>query len=123
MSVRNIPFENHGKCQVVLIGLSGQQKRAYHYSKTIGEEESWALRDYLSEQILRSADSGKTASEVEALVTYGEKATYRAVGHILNWKKDCKEVSDRHFGSANTDTTTPNNDTLGTWRRLSKSGS
>src|SRR2546427_11381597 len=55
MSIQ-IPFEAHGACVTALICLKGQQKRAYHYSKTIGEEESWAIRDYLTEAILRAAD-------------------------------------------------------------------
>jgi hypothetical protein len=119
----HIPFEAHGRCVVALICLKGQQKRAYHYSKTIGEEDSWALRDYLTETILRSADSGKTASQVEGMVTYADPAQYRAVGFIPNWKRDCKDTSDRHFGSANVNTTSPNSGTLGTWRGMNRRGS
>lgn len=119
----HIPFEAHGACVTALVCLKGQQRRAYHYSKTIGEEESWAIRDYLTEAILRAADSGKTASQLEAMVTYAEKSAYRPVGHIPSWKKDCKDASDHHFGSANVDTATPNNDSLGIWRHLGKRGS
>lgn len=118
-----IPFECHGACHVALICLQGQRKRAYHYSKKINKEEAWALRDYLTGEILRTADSGKTASQLEAMVTYAERPQYRAVGNIASWKKDCKDASDRHFGSANVDTTTPNNDSIGTWRRMNKQGS
>lgn len=117
-----IPFDQHGACQVALICLQGQQKRVYHYSKTIGQEDSWALRDYATEQILRSADSELTASELETMVTNAADAAYRAVGQITKWKKDCKAASDRLLGAANVDTSTANDSSLGTWRRMNGRG-
>ena len=118
-----IPFESHGGCSVALIGLKGQKKRTYHYSKTIGQEESWALRDYMTEQILRSADSGMKATDLEKLVSYALPPEYRAVGHISAWKKDCVDASNNNIGAANVDFTTLNDSTLGTWRRMNKRGS
>jgi hypothetical protein len=119
----HIPFEPHGRCHVALICLKGQPRRAYHFSKTIGEEESWAIRDYLAEEILRSANSNLTASELERLVTYAERAEYRAVGQIQNWRRDCKVVADRHYGSSNVDVSSPNGTSLGAWRQMDRNGS
>jgi hypothetical protein len=116
-----IPFAAHGRCYTALICLTGMPKRAYHYSKTIGQEESWALRDYLTGEILRFADSGKTASQVEDLVTYAAATQYRSVGVESAWKKDCQAVSEQHFGSAHVDMASRNSD-LGNWRRMNQRG-
>ena len=112
-----IPFRNHGKYEVALIAFKEHPRRFYHYSKTAGEEESWAVRDYLTAQMVRSGDSTMTASQLEALVEEAEEAAYRSVSHI-RWKDDCRAASERHFGSANVDSTSPNPATLGKWKRL-----
>lgn len=118
-----IPFERHGPCLVALVCLRGQPNRLYHYSKTDGEEESWAVRDYLVGEILRSGDSSKTASNLEAMVTHAERAQFRAVGRIPDWKRDCGQASTQHFGSVNTDTTSKNSGHLGVWRPMNRRGS
>ena len=119
----HIPYEQHGACQVALIALKGQPKRVYHYSKTYGQEESWALRDYLTGMIVRSGDSMLKASEIEAQVEYAEEPAFRSVKLIPRWKDDCKAASEKHFGAAHVDLTTPNGTALGNWQRLSKQGS
>ena len=118
-----IPFANHGACAVALVALIEHPKRVYHYSKTAGQEESWAVRDYLTEEIVRAGDSSLTASEIEALVEYAERPAYRSVKLITRWKADCQAASERHFGAANVDVTSPNPPTLGTWRRMNNQGS
>jgi len=119
----NIPFENHGACSVALIALRSHPKRVYHYSKTTGQEESWAVRDYLTGQIVRSGDSTLTASQIEDTVEYAEKPAYRSVKLIPRWQADCRAASGNHFGAAHVDTTTPNPATLGNWQRMSSQGS
>ena len=122
MPVR-IPFDSHGACSVALIALQGHPKRVYHFSKTAGQEESWAVHDYLTEQIVRSGESNLTASEVEALVEYAKRPAYRSVKLIARWKADCKSASDDNFGAAHVDTTSLNPSTLGTWHRMNGQGS
>lgn len=112
-----IPFNSHGKYEVVLIAIKGHPSRFYHYSKTAGEEESWAVRDYLTGQMVRSGDSTMTASQIEALVDDAEEAAYRSVKHA-RWKDDCQAASERKFGSPHVDSTSPNPATLGRWKRL-----
>jgi hypothetical protein len=120
----NIPFENHGACSVALIALKGHPKRVYHYSKTSGQEESWAIRDYLTGEIVRSGDSTKTASEIESLVDdYAVAPAYRSVKLIPRWKADCQAASESHYGSAHVDLTTRNPSPLGNWRRMNNQGS
>ena len=85
---KQIPFDNHGRYLVALIALKGHPNRVYHYSKTAGEEESWAIRDFLTEEMVRSGDSTMTASEIESLVEYAEKPAYRSVSLIRRWKAD-----------------------------------
>jgi hypothetical protein len=120
----NIPFESHGACSVALIALKEHPKRVYHYSKTSGQEESWALRDYLTGEILRSGDSTMTASEIEGLVDdYAEEPAYRSVKLIPRWKVDCQAASERHFGAAHVDLVTRNPPTLGNWHRMNSQGS
>lgn len=120
----HIPFENHGTCSVALIALKGHPKRVYHYSKTIGQEESWAIRDYLTLQIVRSGDSTMTASEIENLVDdYADEPAYRSVKLIPRWQSDCQAAAERHYGAANVDLTTRNPSALGNWRRMNRQGS
>lgn len=121
MSVQ-IPFDQHGPYEVALVAFAGMPKRVYHFAKTSGEEESWALRDYVVGQILRFGDSGKTASELESMVVYAEEAPYRSVAHVPSWKTHCQASSDRFFGSVHVDASTPNDDTLGNWRRMGTRG-
>ena len=120
----NIPFENHGACSVALIALKGHPRRVYHYSKTSGQEESWAIRDYLGGEIVRSGDSTLTASEIENMVDdYAVEPAYRSVKLIPRWKADCQAASERHYGAAHVDLTTRNPVTLGNWRRMNSQGS
>lgn len=119
MSVSDIPFVSHGPCRVVLIALKGDYpKRVCHYTKTSGQENSWAIRDYLTEQIVRSGDSTMTASQIEALIDYAEKPAFRSVNLIPLWRADCQGASERHFGAVHVDPTTPNPATLGRWRHM-----
>src|SRR5262249_22492374 len=97
--------------------------RVYHFSKTIGQEESWAVRDYLSGQIVRAGNSTLTASQIEAMVEYAEEPAYRSVKLIPRWQSDCRTAADKHFGSAHVDTITANPLTLGTWQRMNSQGS
>ena len=119
----SIPFENHGACSVALMALKQHPKRAYHYSKTSGEEESWAIRDYIAGEIVRSGDSTLTASEIENMVDYAEEPAYRSVKAIARWKADCEAAAARHFGTAHVDVTTRNPSVLGNWRRMNGQGS
>ena len=116
---KQIPFDNHGRYLVALIALKGHPNRVYHYSKTAGEEESWAIRDFLTEEMVRSGDSTMTASEIESLVEYAEKPAYRSVSLIRRWKADGQAASERHYGAAHVDLTTRNPATVGKWRKMS----
>ncbi len=120
-----IPFEQHGTCQVALVALERYLgKRHVHYSKTLGEEESWALRDYTNNLILRSGQSPLTASEIEAEVTHPVEPAYRSVEQKERWKKDCKEASEKAFGVNNVDTISPaNGPNIGTWRKMTNRAS
>lgn len=120
----HIPFEHHGACSVALIALKDHPNRVYHYSKTTGQELSWALRDYLTGQKVRSGDGPSfTASQIEALVAYAEQPAYKSVKLITSWKTDCQNASKNHFGAAHVDLTTANPQTLGHWSRMDSKGS
>lgn len=119
----HIPFENHGPCLVALIALKGHPKRVYHYSKTGGQEESWAVRDPLTHEIVRSGDSTMTALDIENLVEYAEEPAFRSVELTSRWKADCQAASERHYGAAHVDLTTRNPSTLGNWHRMNSQGS
>jgi hypothetical protein len=118
-----IPYEAHGACLVALIALKGQPKRFYHFSKTAEKEESWALRDYLTGEILRAGDSTLTATQIENLVEHAAEPEYRSVKLIPRWQTDCRAASEHHFGKANVDTTTGNGTALGRWTKMNKQGS
>jgi hypothetical protein len=117
----DIPFESHGRYLVALIAIKSGPKRVYHYSKTSGEEESWAIRDYFTREIVR--DSTMTASEIENLVDYAEAPGYRSVALIPRWKSDCQSASENHYGAAHVDLSSPNPLMLGKWRRMNGQGS
>jgi hypothetical protein len=119
----HIPFESHGRCLVALIAIQGHPKRVYHYSKTSGEEESWAIRDYLAREIVRPGETTMTASEIENLVDYAEAPARRRVEIIPRWRADCQAASERHYGAAHVDLTSRNPATLGKWRRMNSQGS
>ena len=119
----HIPFENHGRYLVALIAIKGSPKRVYHYSKTSGEEESWAIRDYLTQEIVRSGGSSMTASEIENLVDWADAPAYRSVALIPRWKVDCQAASERHYDAAHVDLTSRNPATLGEWHRMNSQGS
>jgi hypothetical protein len=106
-----------------LIAIKGDPKRVYHYSKTSGQEESWAIRDYFGQEIVRSGDSTMTASEIENLVDYAVPPVYRSVALIPRWKVDCQAASEHHYGAAHVDLTSRNPATLGKWRRMNSQGS
>ena len=119
------PFTAHGNCQVALIAVEKLLgKRVVHYSKTLGEEESWALRDYDNNLILRSGASLLTASEIEAEVVFAEECSYRSVEHKLRWQRDCKDAAERHFGPTNVQTASPPGvPDIGKWRKMSSRAS
>ena len=118
MLANNIPFRIRGKCLVALIALRGHPKRVYHYSKTCGEEYSWAVRDYLTEWMVRSGRSEMTASQVEELIDHAEVPSPCPVDRIGFWKPDCRAASERHFGPAHVDLATPNPLILGAWKPM-----
>lgn len=120
-----IPFEQHGNCQVALIALEGVLgKRFVHYSKTFGEEESWALRDYANNLILRSGASALTASDIEVEVTHAAKAKYRSVEQKPRWVHDSKEAAESEFGQNNVATTSPiGARDIGKWRKMTNRAS
>lgn len=120
-----IPFEQHGNCEVALVALEGVLgKRFVHFSKTFGEEESWALRDYANDLILRSGASALTASEIEAEVTHAAKAAYRSVEQKPRWARDCKDAAEREFGQNNVATTSPAGARdIGKWRKMTNRAS
>src|SRR5579871_2966850 len=103
--------------------FKGEPKRVYHYSKTAGQEESWALRDYFTQEIVRAGESTLTASDIESQIEYAETPAYRAVGLIPRWKADCQSASERHYGAAHVDLTGRNPAALGKWRRMNSQGS
>lgn len=119
----DIPFDNHGSCSVALIAIVGHPKRVYHFSKTANQEESWAVRDYIAGEIVRSGDSELTASEIENMVEYAFEPAYRSVKLISRWKSDCQAAAADHYGKAHVDEATRNPATLGNWRRMNSQGS
>ena len=120
-----IPFEQHGNCQVALIALEGVLgKRFVHYSKTFGQEESWALRDYANDLILRSGASALTASDIEAEVTHAAKAKYRSVEQKSRWGHDCKAAAESEFGENSVAATSPAGArAIGKWRKMTNRAS
>lgn len=114
-----IPFSTHGRYKVALIALQGHPKKLYHYSKTAGEEDSWAIRDCHLEEMVRAGDSTLSASDIEKLVVYAEPAAYRSVKMVPRWKADCQAAAERQFGSAHVEPTAQNPSVLGRWRRIS----
>jgi hypothetical protein len=118
MAVDNIPFRNRAKCLVVLVALKDHPRRIYLYSKTGGEEYSWAMRDYLTGKRVRSGDSTLTASQVEELIDHAEQPPACPVERIDFWSSYCTEASERHFGTGNVDVTMPNPPTLGDWKGI-----
>jgi len=121
MPVIDIPFRSRGPYLVALIALKGHPKRVRHYSKTSGQEHSWAMRDYLTGQIVRSGRSKMGASQVEDLVEYAEEPPACPVELVDFWKAQCQAASERHFGAGDIDFTTPNPQTLGKWKRMTGS--
>jgi hypothetical protein len=114
-----IPFSSHGPYKVALIALKGHPKKVYLYSKTAGEEDSWAVRDYHLEEMVRAGDSTLTASAIEDMVEYAEESAYRSVKMLPRWKTDCQAAAERHFGSAHVELAGRNPLVLGRWRRIS----
>lgn len=119
----HISFENHGPCCVALVALKGHPARVYHFSKTSGQGRSWALRDYLIGSIVRSSDSVLTATEIENMVSFADRAAYRSVKRISNWNLDCQAAAQRHYGAGGVDLTTPNPVSTGNWRPMDRNGS
>jgi len=119
MDTMSIPFRNRSKYCVALIVLKGHPKRIYHYCKTSGEEYSWAVRDYLTGQFVRSGDSKMTASQVEdGWIDHAEEPPSCPEKRIDFWKDYCQGASERHFGAAHVDVASPNPPTLGEWKRM-----
>ena len=114
----NIPFKNHGACCVALVVLKDYPNRVIHFSKTINQQESWALRDFANNMIVRSGESPLTASQLEDLVICAFTPAHRPVTLVDRWKTDCLAISERHFGATNVDTKSPNPNNLGNWRRI-----
>lgn len=114
----NIPFRSRGRTVVVLTAFREHPSRIYLYSKTLGEEYSWAIRDYLTEVRVRSGDSTMTASQVEQLIDHAEQPPACPVERTDFWKDYCQAASERHFGTGNVDLTTPNPPTLGGWKGI-----
>jgi len=90
----------------------------YHYSKTPGEEYSWAVRDYLTGWWVRSGHSKMTASQLEELIDYSGEAPACPVQRVDVWRDQCHAASVEHFGKAHVDSTTENPSTLGEWKPL-----
>lgn len=120
METTSIPFINRSKYRVVLVALKDHPKRLYHYCKTGAEEYSWAVRDYLTGQIIRSGDSKMTASQIEEeWVEYAEQPPSCPEKRVDFWRDHCQGSSERHFGTRHADSTSPNPPTLGAWKRMS----
>ena len=113
-----IKYETHGKCLVTLLALRGQQDRVYHFSKTIGEEHSWALRDYFQRKILRSGRSALKASQIEEMATYSHEAAYRAVTDRSAWESESRLAFAKGFPGKQLDAASENNGSLGEWKRM-----
>src|SRR6185503_11819360 len=62
-------------------------------------EYSWAIRDFITGEILRSGDSPLTFSEIEAEIGESEKPIYRSVDRESEWTTELIESSKRMFGS------------------------
>lgn len=112
----DLEFNPHGRCQVSLIVIPSEcGNRFVHYS--VMGDESWMLRDYITEWKLSSNDSTKTASDIEALATAYKLPEFRAVGRKDAWKADLLAKTLAMFGP-NADTTTKPKGNLGKWRRM-----
>src|SRR5262249_34552037 len=120
MPVAEIPYVSRGQFQVVVVALDGLGKRHFHFTRVAGEEESWALRDYQNDMILRSGPSSLTASQIEARVTHAARPALRSTERKAQWAADLKQISERHFGQDRVDTASPPDaPDLGKWRKMS----
>lgn len=120
-----IHFEIRGQCYVALVALERLLgKRHVLFSKTMGEEESWAIRDFINGQILRSGASNLTASQIEAEVTHSARQIpFRSVEAKERWAEDCKVASEGQYGANHVDLTTPPGcPNIGRWRRMTRTG-
>ena len=81
-------------------------------------EYSWAIRDFIAGEILRSGHSSLTFSDIEAEIGESEKPVYRSVDREKEWTAELDESSKRMFGTKY-DKEKPSS-MPGKWKRLQR---
>src|SRR6266700_2367728 len=92
----SINYAAHGTARVAIVACPHLVGNRLVLLSTKGEY-SWALRDYITEGILRSGDSELTLSQIEADVSHSEKPAYRSVNRKSEWARELEQASKQHF--------------------------
>jgi hypothetical protein len=111
-----INYSAHGTAKVAIVAIPTLVGNRLVYLSQKGEY-SWAVRDFIFGEMLRSGDSELTLTQVEALVTCSEKGPYRSVNRTNEWRQELIGSSRREFG-ARYDASTPPSRNFGKWKRL-----
>lgn len=109
-------YASHGTARVSIVACTELLGHRLGHLAT-KSEFSWALRDFITNRILRSTQSPLTLSEIEALVEQSRYPTYRAVQRSGEWAKELERLSQAHFGQ-DYDAQTPPNAKYGPWKAI-----
>ncbi len=115
-STGSINYAAHGTAKVAVVAIPSLVNNRLVYVSQKGEY-SWAIRDFIAGEMLRSGDSEMTLTQIEALVTYSEKGPYRSVNRTNEWRQELIGSSRREFGAKYDAATTPSR-TAGKWRPI-----
>ncbi len=120
----NIEFETRGKFLVSIVALGKLfGKRFLLYTKTAGQEESWALRDYQHDLILRSDSSPLLASDIEQKISHSVRPPHRSTAQKVRWSQELKRMAEEHYGRNHVEDAAPADaPAIGRWRKMSSSG-
>lgn len=119
----SINYSSHGGRHQVAIVLCPRilGNRLAHLSQD--GPDSWALRDFLSGQMIRNSPapnhstSSCTLAQIEAEVTYSELPLFLSLSRVSEWKSHLEERTLKVFGSP--PSTEPPNPQFGYWRLMS----
>jgi hypothetical protein len=109
-------YTAHGTAKVAIIYAPDIFGERWAHLATKGEY-SWALRDFITGQMLRSGDSTLTLTDIEKLVKDDRYAAYRSVERAKEWANELAVLSHAEFGPKY-DPTTPPKSRFGTWKKL-----
>jgi len=111
-----INYAAHGTARVAIVACPHLIGNRLVLLSTKGEY-SWALRDYITDAILRSGNSQLTLSEIEADVSYSEKPAYRSVNRKAEWSRELEKASKLHF-DRKYDPSSPALHSIGMWKPI-----